>query len=357
MDSYEDILTRMKRKYKELTSYDVPELSDIDIRMKVLAGEIYNDEVNLEFLKRQMFASTATGEYLDFHAGDRGIVRKPSVKAKGQVRFLTDDYAQQSIIIPAGTIVATSGENPVRFTTDEEAILAAGNYFVSVNCTAQSGGISGNVAAETVNTIITNVVGIDSVKNLSAFTGGNDVESDESLRKRVLDTYKSVSDSTNKAYYKRLAFSVDGVYSVSIVPRGRGAGTVDVYIAAQNAPAPNSMVEQVQSIMNRQREINVDVQVYSAVLENFTLGIFVTLKDGYDLADVRNNITESVSEYITSLEIGESVLEYPLSSAILRAEGVYDFSFNSLFPSSLSADEDTLIVLEEVLVSESEEED
>ena len=66
MDSYEDIYNRMKIRYKQLSSYDVPELSDIDIRMRVLAGEIYNDEVNLEFVKRQIFCSTATGDYLDY---------------------------------------------------------------------------------------------------------------------------------------------------------------------------------------------------------------------------------------------------------------------------------------------------
>lgn len=357
MDSYEDILSRMKNKYKELTSLEIPELSDIDIRMKVLAGEIYNDEVNLEFLKRQMLASTATGTYLDYHAADRGIARKPAVKAKGEVRFITDDYAAQDIIIPAGTIVATSGENPVKFVTDEQATLHADSYYVTVKCTAQNGGLNGNVASNTINTIVTNVVGIDSVNNIWPFNGGNDVESDEPLRKRVLDTYKSVSNGTNKAYYKRLALSVEGVYSVNVVPGGRGAGTVDIYIATQNAGAPIELVDKVQSLMDREREINVDVRVYTAVVDLLTLGIFVTLKDGYSLETVQQNITQSVNEYINELEVGESVLEYPLSAAILKAEGVYDFSCNNLYPSVYFAEEDTLIVLNGIIIAESEEEE
>ena len=67
MDSYESILSGMKEKYTELSGKEIPEGSDIDIRMKVLAGEIFNNEVNLDYIKRQMFASTATGEYLDLH--------------------------------------------------------------------------------------------------------------------------------------------------------------------------------------------------------------------------------------------------------------------------------------------------
>ncbi|MBR2280458.1 MAG: baseplate J/gp47 family protein [Ruminococcus sp.] len=355
MDSYEEILSSMKNKYRELTSTEVPELSDIDIRMKVLAGEIYNNEVNLEFIKRQVFPSTATGEYLNRHAYDRGVVRKPAVKAKGEVRFLMSDYAQQAVTVPAGTVVSTSGENPVRFKTDGEAVIPVGDYFVTVNCTAQMGGISGNVGAGTIDTLITNVVGIDSVTNLWAFTGGNDIESDESLRQRVLDTYKSVSNGTNKSYYKKLALSVEGVYSVNVVPAGRGAGTVDIYIASQNSRASNDLINSVQNLVDSQREINVDALVSTASVDLFTCGIYVTLKDGYDLADVRANIRNSVSEYISTLDVGESVREYPLSSAILKAEGVYDFEFNNLFPSSLHADEDTLIVLDDIIVSESGE--
>ena len=87
MDSYNDILNRMKEEYFRLSNNKVQDLSDIDIRMRVLAGEIYKDEVNLEFIKNQMFAKTAVGEYLDLHASDRGLTRKESVKATGKVKF------------------------------------------------------------------------------------------------------------------------------------------------------------------------------------------------------------------------------------------------------------------------------
>ena len=79
MDSYENILSGMKEKYTELSGNEIPEGSDIDIRMKVLAGEIFENEVSLDFIKRQMFASTATGEYLDKHAEDRGKIGRAHV--------------------------------------------------------------------------------------------------------------------------------------------------------------------------------------------------------------------------------------------------------------------------------------
>lgn len=354
MDSYEDILKRMKDKYKQLTSVEVPEMSDIDIRMRVLAGEIFNDEVNLDFIKRQMFASTATGEYLDYHAADRGISRKNSTKATGSVRFIVNEPAVQPVIIPANTVVATIGDNPVRFVTDSAVTLAAGSSYVVADCTAQNGGRSGNVAENTIKTIVTNVVGIDRVNNLWSFTGGCDSEGDEELRKRILETYKSLSNGTNIAYYKRLALTVDGVVSVNVVPRVRGAGTVDVYIACPDFPQSSGILSEVQALMNSKREVNVNVEVDVANIIRANIGVEVELKDGYSLNDVRNNITDTVGDYINSLEVGEGIFEYPLSSAVLKADGVKNFSFNNLYPFTYAVDPDDYIVLDEVFVEESE---
>lgn len=353
MDKYEDILRRMKNKYRGMSGCEVPEMSDIDIRMKILAGEIYNDEINLEFIKRQIFASTAAGEYLDYHAADRGIERKSAVKAKGEVRFEVDEEVTQPILIPEGTVLSTEGSEPVRVVTDSDVVFNSG-YFVTVPCTAQEGGASGNIGSRKIKTMVTNVIGIDRVYNVWPFSGGSDTESDEALRKRVLDTYKAVSNGTNKAYYKRLAMSVEGVYSVNVVPKVRGTGTVDVYIACYNSAAPQELVSRVGALISSQRELNVDVEVYTADIQSFTVGIEVVLKDGYDLGTVRQNISDSISEYINTLEVGDDVLEYRLSSAIINSEGVEDFEYNNLYPSYVIVDNDTFVVLNNVIVEEAE---
>lgn len=351
MYKYEDILEDMKIKYRGHSGCEVPEMSDLDIRMKVLAGEIYNNEVQLEFIKRQIFASTATGEYLDYHAADRGIERKSAEKATGEVRFWINEEAAQPITIPEGTIVSTEGARPVRFVTNSEAVLEIGNA-VTVSCTAQEGGISGNVGAHTINTIVTNVVGIDGVMNIWPFKGGSDTESDDSLRRRVLETYKSVSNGTNKAYYEKLAKSVEGVYSVNVVPRGSGVGTVDVYIACQNAEAPLALVNKVRELISSKRELNVNVEVFTAEVHGYTAGIEVVLEDGYDLETVRQNIIESVGAYIDTLEVGDSIMEHPLSSAIINSEGVVDFEYINIYPSTYYASEDTYLILNDVVVEE-----
>ena len=117
MKTYEEIYESMKQAYETERGDEVDEASDIAIRLRVLAGEIYNMQTELEWTKRQFFAATATGEYLDYIALQRGLERKPARKAKGALTFSLEEAKNFAVAIPAGTVVATDGEVPVRFVT------------------------------------------------------------------------------------------------------------------------------------------------------------------------------------------------------------------------------------------------
>ena len=66
-ENYSEILERMQTEFEKNAGYVPDDASDIGIRMKTLAGEIFSLESSIDFLKRQMFPTTATGEYLDKH--------------------------------------------------------------------------------------------------------------------------------------------------------------------------------------------------------------------------------------------------------------------------------------------------
>lgn len=51
MERYEEVLTRMKQAFAQQAGYAVEEGSDAEIRMQVLAGEIYSGLVNAQWLK------------------------------------------------------------------------------------------------------------------------------------------------------------------------------------------------------------------------------------------------------------------------------------------------------------------
>lgn len=86
---YNEILTTMENAYKEKTGFVPDEYSDQGIKFRILAGELFNFSSQLDFLEKQMFPTTATGKYLDYHCAERGVTRKQGAKATGSVFFYT----------------------------------------------------------------------------------------------------------------------------------------------------------------------------------------------------------------------------------------------------------------------------
>ena len=115
-------MERMKQSYTGYAGFTPSDQSDVMIRLRVLAGEIYSERAYAEYILRQMFPSTATGEYLDRHAAERGLTRKPAVKAHGAVAFFPVEQTHGDILIPAGTVVCTDTDLH-RYVTDSDVVL------------------------------------------------------------------------------------------------------------------------------------------------------------------------------------------------------------------------------------------
>lgn len=336
MQSYDDILLRMVDKYTELSGYTPSEQSDIMIRLKVLAGEIYNNTVAAEFVKRQMFPVSASGEYLDKHALERGIQRKAAQKATGEVTFSVAQALQNDVVIEKGTVVSTADSDAKRFETDEDVTLKAGSLSVDATVTATVGGGDYNALQNTVTVMVTPPLSINSVTNKKAFKGGVDAETDDELRQRVLYSYQDISNSTNAVYYKRLAESVSGVYSASVISQARGAGTVDVHIRGkQNSPVDAYKIEEVQNLIDLNRELNVDVMVLYAMAHKISYAFYLSVEDGYDFNTVSAAVKENICEYVDSLSVGDPVLLCDLGDIIYHTMGVKNYSFINSFCSDV----------------------
>ncbi len=328
MKTYDEIYKSMADKYTELTGIAPDENSDLGIRLRVLAGEIYSSEVNLGWLKRQMFFSTADGEYLDLHAVERGIERRKGSKAFGEVRFFCVQPAEADISIPKGTVVACP-VSLIRFETTADAVIVKGKNSVFVKARSVGEGRQFNVAEKAITVMVTPPSGVDGVINTEAFTGGCDEENDESLRARISASFRFPVNSTNCAYYKSVAESVKGVGSASVVPRARGAGTVDIYIASEGAKASDETVAEVQRIMEGYREVNVDVKVLSAEPSPVDVYISVKVADGYDFEEVKAKCSEELRERIALCGVGSEVLLCQVSEWVYHVDGVKALSFAS----------------------------
>ena len=341
----------MISRYAGYAGFTPAEESDIMLRMKVLAGEIYTRQAEAEFIKRQMFPSTATGEYLERHAAQRGLSRKPSRRASGSVLFFAEDEAHGDILIPAGTEVCTYSDMK-RFVTDSDAVLSSTDDRVSVGVTAVEPGAEYNARGGTITVIVTPVLGIGSVYNSGVFTDGADEESDEELRLRVIDSYISLTNGANAAYYKGIAMSVDGVYSASVVGRGRGDGTVDVYISARGDTVSPSVKSAVQVLMNEGRELNTDVLVRDPEEVDVSLYIRISVEPGYAFAAVSEQVRTAVTDYINGLGIGAGVKLSKVGEVIYHVKGVADYRFVESYGSNTYVSDSQYPVADIITVGE-----
>lgn len=353
MISYEEILSRMVKKYEELSGGTVHEQSDIMLRLSVLSGELYNSYVASEFIKRQMFVSTASGEYLDKHALARGLYRKEAVKASGEVTFSVDTAYDTDVVIEKGTAVSTSGENVVQYMTDSAVTLYAGNTSVKAKVSAVEGGGKYNVIADTVTVLVTPPSGITAVTNETAIKGGTDAETDEELRERVLYSYRDISNGTNAVYYQRLAQSVSGVHSASVVSKARGEGTINVYICGKsNSPVNSEVITQVQTLLDENRELNVDILVLSASAVNVSFSFNLEIEDGYSFIEVKEEIEDKARAYVESLGVGKPALMCELGDLIFHTQGVRNYEFISAFCEDVYPDANEYCVLSELDITE-----
>ena len=136
-----------------------------------------------------------------------------------------------------------------------------------------------------------------------------------------------LSNGTNKAYYEKLALSVPGITKAGVIAKGRGTGTVDVYVSnGENSPS-SAAVAQAQVLIAKNRELNVDVKVISAQLRKINLSVAVYAKDGYIRNDIVNICTQVFKDYLNEIEIGGTMYVAELGKRLMNSGCICSYKF------------------------------
>ena len=329
MESYENIVKRMEDAYREESGQEVEAVSDLGLRLRVLAGEVYRLQAGMDWLWRQAFPQTATGEQLDRHGAQRGVARQGAEKAQGVVSFSRYLPLEFDLTIPQGTVCAASGEEAVEYETLAPATLPAGDLTVDVAVQAVLGGSGGNAAPGYVNTLVTPVTGIEYVVNQAAFTGGRDPEGDEAYRERILEAYQRCATTGNAGFYEGEARKVPGITKVQALPRANGVGTVTVFAWGEGAAPGAAVLDQLEAELQAQREIGVTVTVAAATPLPVNVSANVRPQTGADFQQVKTAVEAALDSWFAGLGIACPVTLADLSRVILGAGPIDKLEFAS----------------------------
>ncbi len=316
MESYKEILERMKREYTERSGSRPEDVSDIGIRLQVMAGEVYRLQARTDWLLRQAFPQTAGGERLDMHGMERGIKRRGREKARGSLTFSRYVPVSFDLVIPKGTICASSGE-AVEYETTEEAVLRAGSVTVSVPAAAVLEGSGGNAAPGYINTLITEVNGINYVTNPKAFSGGTDPEPDEDYRKRILAGIGRLEGFGSPGYFEGIALEHEGVRSAQA---GVAGSVVTVYVWGDGAAVPADAIAALQEEISGRCPIGVTAEVKSASTKKIAVGASLKMREGVDYSAVSASLASAVKAWLGRRSVGESVYMADIQRLIMDTE-------------------------------------
>ena len=316
----------MKEELERKTGVSLSGGGDMALRLHAVAAELSSLWAQVEWTKNQSFPQTASGENLDLHAYARGLERTACVAATGIVRFETNEVRSEDIMIASGTVCLNAAG--VEFATLSPSTIKAGELFCLAPAAAKTAGKAGNVPANSVIFMSLAPIGVVKCYNPEAFSGGADIEDDESLRGRVLASYANLPNGSNKAYYESEALNTDGVAAVCVLPKARGLGTVDIIIASFSGIPSAALVSAVKSKFEAQREICVDVAVEAPTTVTVPVSVAVAVEDGYTFNSVAAKVKTALEEHFCGSLLGKSVLRAKLGYVIFGIKGVKNYAIS-----------------------------
>lgn len=193
-ETYEDIYSRLEAKTKEEFGEDanLSSSSPLGMLMRIVAWVLSLLWQDIENVFYASFQSSATGPQLDALVPQSGVTRDPATHAHGVVEFTGTPNKP----VPLGTIV-TKEDDTIYYTLADKLIGANGKVLVEIM--ADEPGVGGNAEVGAINKILNPAEGITAVTNLTAFTNGQESESDVSLRARASVAVEGLGSATTAA--------------------------------------------------------------------------------------------------------------------------------------------------------------
>lgn len=298
----------------------------------------------LDFIYKQAFPTTCDETVLIVWAYIYGIPRKQASFAEMVVKFT----GVNGSVIPALTILKKA--DGTEYETKSEVMIAGGQALVSIIC--KSAGTIGNIDAGLKLNLVSPISGVIAQAAIqeAGLINGQDQETIELWRERILERIKEPPHGGNKADYKAWALEIPGVTRVWVYPAYLGIGTVGLSFVndAEADIFPTSgKVAEVQEILDEKRPVTAELIVFSPVKDEIDFDIEISPNIAAVRTAVENNLKDLFKRE------GEPGGKIPLShirEAISLAAGEYDHILNS--PSAdIESDQGHLAVLGEITFS------
>lgn len=313
------------------------------------AIEFTNVFLQMSWIVANSYADTATGEWLDRRAMERGLHPYEASPAVLKGGF--------DVEIPLHT---RFNLDVINYYVSEKLYEENGKFYYALTC--EEDGIVGNI---TYGELIPMdyVEGLKHALAIGVITPGEDEEDTEEFRDRYFRSLNNKAFGGNIQDYKNKMEEIPGVGGVKVYPVWSGGGTVKIVFTTSEHNTPSlDFIKEVQEILDPvpfnqkglgQAPIGHCVTVEGTDDVEVNISTNLTLKVGYSFELLEENINKTIDDYLFSLrktwKDSENIVIRisRIESRILDIEGIIDIEetkINSSF-SNLELGENDLPVL------------
>jgi len=293
--------------------------SDAQVLARTLSGAAFGLYGYLDWIAEQILPDTADETTLERIAALRlHQPRKAAQAASGSVSF----SAAAGALLDAGTLLQTSDGRSYTVTLGG----ATSSGINTAQIQALDAGSLGNADADLTLFPVQPVQGIGNTFTVLApgLTGGVAVESVESLRARVIRSYRIIPNGGAAADYETWALECPGITRAWCRGSYLGPGTVGLFVMCDNDPVPlpdDGQLALVQAYIDPLRPVTAELHVLAPVLVPVTY----TLRLVPDTAATRAAVEAELRDlHDREGGLGETLLLTHIAESISSASGEQD---------------------------------
>ena len=318
----EEIRASLLRDYQTYyPNADTSEDSDAYARASSLAACAEGIYAHQKWLIKQFFPDTADTEFLEKHAGLRGLRRRNATYAAGKGATISGN---PDAVIAVGLQIKT--EDGRFYETTESAVISSGGTAVVAVRSLATGAVQ-NIKTATKGSFMAAPVGVSTDVVLNDVVGATNAESDSSLLERLLNKIRRPAAGGNKYDYKDWALEVDGVEQAYVYPLRRGLGTVDIAITADNGVPSDDTVRRAQEYIDQERPVTAkESKVVKPDVTKVNFNIQVKIS-GVALNDIKTAIRNALTDYFNGLIPGDDLIVSQCEAVVSDLIGVVDRRF------------------------------
>ena len=276
-----------------------------------------------------------------FELSHRPLVYLPTGESSLDVLVVengvTTQWSEVRTLLDAGP-----GERAYAITTDEDDVVTVnfgdgglGRIPVAgvdnLRARYRTGvGRKGNVGANTITQMVSNLPQVLSVTNPASATGGSDRESVDSIKRQAPRNLRTLWRAVTAEDYKTLAEGLPGVAKATVVCGGAGEGhffgQVNVYIVPEGGGLPSEdLKSQVETFLGEREMLNAVTVARDPVYVPIVISLQVTVKEEYLREDTRARVQRALESFLdqAGVDFGMAVYESDVLGLSRGLEGVH----------------------------------